>query len=193
MDAGLALLSYLLGSIPTAYIVARALGRDITRFGDRNIGATNAYFATGKAWVFLVVLLVDAGKVFIPTALLGPWYGFLAIVGHVFSIFTFLLTGRVVSGAGTAPIVGFALAYDWRLIPLALAYFAAYVVLMSPENPWTFFKKERGYTGGIGMIWATTSTYQLFFGLRLELFTIALFVSLVYAYKLRQVWRNVLG
>ena len=56
-----AVAAYLLGSIPTGYLVARAKGIDIRSVGSGNIGATNAMRALGKpAGVF--VLLVDALK-----------------------------------------------------------------------------------------------------------------------------------
>ncbi|MCI0797947.1 MAG: glycerol-3-phosphate acyltransferase, partial [Chloroflexi bacterium] len=40
----LALVSYLIGGIPTAYLAARLLkGADIRSLGDRNVGAANVY------------------------------------------------------------------------------------------------------------------------------------------------------
>lgn len=55
--------AYLLGSIPTGYIVARVKGIDIRTVGSGNIGATNAFRVLGKpAGTF--VLLVDALKGF---------------------------------------------------------------------------------------------------------------------------------
>ena len=56
-----ALGAYLLGSIPTGYLVAKAKGVDIRSVGSGNIGATNAMRVLGKpAGIF--VLLVDALK-----------------------------------------------------------------------------------------------------------------------------------
>ncbi len=190
IDPLLALVSYLLGSIPAAYVVTRFLGVDVTTFGDRNIGAVNAYYATGKFWVFLTVLLFDAGKAFFTTYFFGPVYGFITTFGHIFSIFTFVLNGRIVSGAGTACILGFALAFDWRLVPIALAYSALYYLIMRPGGKvFDFFKVERGYTLGMVMLWATTATYALFFSPPKEkllvLYALVLFVSIIYAYKLR--------
>ena len=58
-----ALAAYLLGSIPTGFLVARAKGVDIRAAGSGNIGATNAMRVLGKpAGIF--VLLVDALKGF---------------------------------------------------------------------------------------------------------------------------------
>jgi acyl phosphate:glycerol-3-phosphate acyltransferase len=56
-----AVVGYLLGSIPTGYLVAKARGIDIRTTGSGNIGATNAFRILGKRAGFFV-LLVDALK-----------------------------------------------------------------------------------------------------------------------------------
>lgn len=57
----LVLLSYLLGSIPTGFLVAKAMGVDIRSVGSGNIGATNVFRILGKgAGIF--VLTADAMK-----------------------------------------------------------------------------------------------------------------------------------
>lgn len=58
-----ALAAYLLGSIPTGYLVAKAKGVDIRTVGSGNIGATNAMRALGKP-AGIAVLLADALKGF---------------------------------------------------------------------------------------------------------------------------------
>ncbi len=66
-----AVAAYLLGSIPTGYLVARAKGIDIRTVGSGNIGATNAMRMLGKpAGIF--VLLMDALKGYVACA-----FGFL--------------------------------------------------------------------------------------------------------------------
>ena len=51
-----ALLAYLLGSIPTGFLVARLRGIDIRHSGSGNIGATNAFRVLGKpAGIFVLV------------------------------------------------------------------------------------------------------------------------------------------
>jgi len=55
-------LGYLLGSIPTAYIAGRLLGRgDIRQLGDGNMGANNAFRQLG-AKVGVTVGIIDAAK-----------------------------------------------------------------------------------------------------------------------------------
>lgn len=66
-----AVAAYLLGSIPTGYLVARAKGVDIRKVGSGNIGATNAFRVLGKpAGIF--VLAVDALKGWLAVRLIGP-------------------------------------------------------------------------------------------------------------------------
>jgi len=55
------LLAYLAGSLPTGFLVARALRVDITRAGSGNIGATNVFRVLGRGPGTLV-LLVDLLK-----------------------------------------------------------------------------------------------------------------------------------
>ena len=57
------LASYLLGSIPSGYLMARARGVDIRTVGSGNIGATNVFRILGKA-AGITVLLLDAAKGF---------------------------------------------------------------------------------------------------------------------------------
>jgi len=64
-----ALGAYLLGSIPTGFLMAKAKGIDIRSVGSGNIGATNAMRVLGKpAGIF--VLLMDAAKGFAACAFL---------------------------------------------------------------------------------------------------------------------------
>ena len=65
-----ALVAYLLGSIPTGYLVGRSRGLDIRTVGSGNIGATNVFRILGKpAGIF--VLLVDALKGFLACQFAG--------------------------------------------------------------------------------------------------------------------------
>ncbi|HTS18287.1 MAG TPA: glycerol-3-phosphate 1-O-acyltransferase PlsY [Verrucomicrobiae bacterium] len=62
---GCAVASYLIGSIPTGFVWAKARGIDIRKVGSGNIGATNVMRALGKG-PGITVLLIDAVKGFLP-------------------------------------------------------------------------------------------------------------------------------
>jgi len=72
-----ALTGYLLGSIPTGYLVAKARGVDIRGVGSGNIGATNVLRALGKpagAFVLLMDALKGALACWLPLILLVKLY-----------------------------------------------------------------------------------------------------------------------
>lgn len=83
--------SYALGTLPSAIVVARAKGIDITTFGSGNPGASNVARAIGWKYGFLV-FLIDAAKGALPAAAaLGHrptayLCGAAAILGHIFPI-----------------------------------------------------------------------------------------------------------
>jgi len=66
-----ALIAYLIGSIPTGYLVAKAKGIDIRSVGSGNIGATNAMRVLGRP-LGIFVLLADAIKGFAACAVISP-------------------------------------------------------------------------------------------------------------------------
>jgi glycerol-3-phosphate acyltransferase PlsY len=80
--AGVAVLGYLIGSIPTAYIFGKLLkGIDIRQHGSGNVGATNAFRILGKG-PGTAVLLIDIIKGVIPVVIVA---GLLApsVWGHI--------------------------------------------------------------------------------------------------------------
>ncbi len=85
-------LGYLIGSIPTAYILGRLYkGIDIREHGSGNVGATNVFRVLGK-WPGVVVLTFDIFKGFFVVGILSD---FLGVKGY---LWLFLLSIAVVSG-----------------------------------------------------------------------------------------------
>lgn len=68
-----ALGGYLLGSLPTGYLVARTRGVDIRTVGSKNMGATNVFRTLGKG-PGIFVFLVDALKGFAAVMLTIHFY-----------------------------------------------------------------------------------------------------------------------
>lgn len=60
--------AYLLGSIPTGYILGKFAGVDVRQVGSGNVGATNVARAVGK-WQGVLTLLADAMKGTVPAAI----------------------------------------------------------------------------------------------------------------------------
>lgn len=68
----IAVAAYLLGSIPTGFLVAKVKGIDIRKAGSGNIGATNALRVLGKP-AGITVLLFDALKGWLAVAVVAGW------------------------------------------------------------------------------------------------------------------------
>lgn len=130
-------LSYLIGSIPAAYIAGKvARGIDLREHGSGNLGATNVYRVLG-AKIAGVVLVFDALKGAVPVLVFpgltdAPrpdlWaiaYAVAAIAGHVRSIFLLLRGG----GKGVATAAGAFMSL--APIPAALALGVFVIVLLA--------------------------------------------------------------
>ena len=76
-----ALVAYLLGSIPTGFLVAKSRGVDIRTVGSGNIGATNVLRILGKP-LGIFVFFVDALKGFVAARYVG-WFAYKILVGDV--------------------------------------------------------------------------------------------------------------
>lgn len=135
-----ALVAYLLGSIPTGFLVAKARGVDIRTVGSGNIGATNAFRALGKR-LGTFVLLMDALKgwlaVIVATAIVdamlpgGPpleylriTAGITAILGHNFTCWLHFKGGK---GIATSAGVLIALV-PWALIIILLIFIILFLL-----------------------------------------------------------------
>jgi glycerol-3-phosphate acyltransferase PlsY len=126
--------SYLLGSIPAAYIAGKSRGIDLRKHGSGNLGATNTIRVLG-AKIGLLVFAFDMAKGAVPVlflpgfvppaawplgdrAVMGILCGIAAIVGHVRPIY--LKFGRGGKGVATAAGVFLALAPMQTLLTLVI-------------------------------------------------------------------------
>lgn len=123
-----ALLGYLLGSVPFGVIVTRLMGLgDLRRIGSGNIGATNV-LRTGNKGAALATLLLDGGKgaaaVLIARAFgsedAAQIAGLFAFLGHLFPVWLGFRGGK-----GVATFLGTLLALAWPVGLAACATWAA--------------------------------------------------------------------
>ena len=128
-------LSYLVGSFPTAYVMGRMLkGIDIRQHGSGNVGATNALRALGKG-PGLAVLLIDILKGALAVVALGSFLsldgivecvllGIAVVCGHNWTVFL-----RFKGGKGIATSLGV-------LIGLAIKFSVLRPVLLMTLLVW---------------------------------------------------------
>ena len=149
--------AYLIGSVPTAYLVAkRVRGIDIREHGSGNIGATNVFRTMGKKWGALV-LAADVLKGWIVVVILAPTagafpevssplrqllFGAAAIAGHTWTPWLKLKGGKGIATSAGALIGIFPLAsliviaiwavcfLIWRYVSLASIAAAASFPIM---------------------------------------------------------------
>ena len=103
--------SYLLGTLPTALMVGRRAGRDLTREGSGNPGASNTYRTLGRRAGALVLagdlckgVLAAAAGLATGNRAIAVGCGLAAVVGHVLPV-----TRRFRGGKGVATAAGMAL------------------------------------------------------------------------------------
>ncbi|MEE9248950.1 MAG: glycerol-3-phosphate acyltransferase [Dehalococcoidia bacterium] len=127
-------LAYLLGAVPFAYLITRALiGADIRRLGSRNVGALNVYNSVGKG-PGLLVFALDASKGLL-TIYIVRWLGAPEVVMYLAAVFVavghnwsaFLGFG---GGKGAATVFGVSLAVlPW--ITLSVLFFTVAAVSLT--------------------------------------------------------------
>lgn len=131
MLALVAVLSYLLGSVPFGLIVTRAMGLgDVRAIGSGNIGATNV-LRTGSKGAALATLVLDGAKgavaVLVAHDLLGQdaaqVAGLAAFLGHLYPVWL-----RFKGGKGVATFFGVVLALAW---PIGVAAGAVWIAVFA--------------------------------------------------------------
>ncbi|ROL55765.1 glycerol-3-phosphate acyltransferase [Bacteroidetes/Chlorobi group bacterium Naka2016] len=128
----LGLFSYLLGSIPFAYIFVKLISKkNILKEGSGNVGAFNVYDTTKNIALAILVFLFDFFKGFVPILVSNKFFpqndfsmliaGCSAVLGHNYSIFLLFKGGK---GLATSfgvlflvqPIVSFIWFIFWLII-----------------------------------------------------------------------------
>jgi glycerol-3-phosphate acyltransferase PlsY len=153
-EATLIIFAYLLGSVPTGYLVGTWMGVDVRAAGSGNVGATNVARVVGKRQGILT-LAVDVAKGFIPVfAALQLGFapaaaalaGTAAFLGHLYPVFLKFQGGKGVATAlgvflGLAPMVTLVLIVIFAAVALtsrivSLGSMAA--ALAAPVTFWFF-------------------------------------------------------
>ncbi len=151
----LVLFAYLLGSVPTGFILGSLAGVDVRKAGSGNVGATNVARVVGKRHGILT-LVADIAKGVIPIAVafslgLTPTatalVGIAVFLGHLYPVFLRFQGGKGVATAlgvflGLAPWATLVLVAIFVLVLLATRVVSLSSMLAAAFAPivfWFFF------------------------------------------------------
>lgn len=170
------LFSYLIGSIPTAYLIGKANGIDIRKHGSGNVGATNVFRTMGKRWGTFALIL-DITKGFVASFWLARHFypewnlslvsvqllsGFAAIAGHTWPIWLRFKGGKGVATScgvflGIYPgavffslLVWILVAYSFRYVSLA----SMAAALSFPFFLYFFYQNHESFKLSLGVSFA---------------------------------------
>ena len=174
----LAIICYLIGSIPFAYILTKLFGLgDVRNIGSGNVGATNV-LRTGEKKLAFLVLFFDILKGFVPLIVLKNYFftnsselivcsiASLTILGHIFPIWL-----KFKGGKGVATYIGyiFAINYIFGLIFIFSWLFIALI------------KKYSSLASIVSLIILPLSLYVMQFNKDINL--LLLFISIIILIK----------
>ena len=131
--------AYLLGSIPTAYLVGRGLkGMDVRRYGSGTVSGSMVYEHVAR-WAVIPVGLFDMGKAALPAWLalemdlgmaIAAVAGLAAVTGHNWPVFLHFTGGRGLGSFMGVLLVLFPWGFPWMLGFLAIGW------LLGDSAPW---------------------------------------------------------
>jgi glycerol-3-phosphate acyltransferase PlsY len=138
LAAGLA--AYLIGSFPTGVLLGRAwAGVDPRSVGSSHTGGLNLWRVTGRPWLAVLTMLVDAAKGIVAVVIggrlaLNPWAlpvsGVMATVGHCWPLYA-----RFRGGMGLSTLGAVLLFIQPPLIlAVAVLWFALYLATRHPAR-----------------------------------------------------------
>lgn len=134
-------LCYVIGSIPTAYIIVKLkTNKDVTREGSGNVGTLNSFQVTKSKSVGIAVLLIDLLKGAIPVYVMMHTFGYeyltvmlgacAVILGHNYPVWLKFKGGRgLAPGAGLFLIINYYIVIGWCIVWLAVFIFKKSVLI----------------------------------------------------------------
>jgi glycerol-3-phosphate acyltransferase PlsY len=133
------ILGYVIGSIPSAYIIGRLMGKiDVRQEGDGRISASAVHKRLGVV-PFVLVVIMDVGEGVLAVLIAGMLTesllvvliaGFAAVVGHNWSVFL-----KFKGGLGATTIYGVLVCLVWwQLLVVAAAAFILFLIMKRKKS-----------------------------------------------------------
>ena len=150
----LILVAYLIGSVPTGYLLGKLRGVDVRTIGSGNVGATNVARAVGKSQG-IITLIADAAKGYLPVfmalqfgqdSLTVALMAIAAFLGHLYPLFLNFQGGKGVATGFGALLALAPLATLVLVVVFVLAVVATRIVslgslataIAAPVSLWLF-------------------------------------------------------
>ena len=173
------LASYLLGSLPSGYLICRWVAHvDVRTVGSKNIGATNVARTLGLRWG-LLVLAMDIAKGALPVGLaINIWSGgtagnlflvalvaLVAFLGHLSSVFLRFRGGK-----------GVAIAFGISLVLIPKAALASLVIFLVVTLIWRYV--SLGSLTGLTTLpaWTALTDYNFIYVVLTSVFALLVFI-----------------
>ena len=149
--------AYLIGSVPTGYLLGKLCGVDVRTIGSGNVGATNVARAVGKSQG-IIILIADAAKGYLPVfvalqlgqgSLTVALTAIAAFLGHLYPLFLNFQGGKGVATGFGALLALAPMATLVLVVVFALAVVATRIVSLgslatavaAPISLWLFHQQ----------------------------------------------------
>ena len=173
------IISYLLGSIPSAFIIGKLIKKiDIRDYGSGNVGATNVFRVLGKV-PGTIVLIMDIAKGILATMFLADIlglpgviykviFGLVAVSGHIWTVFL-----KFKGGKGVATSLGV-------LLGLAIKIAGLGSVLLLTLATWIVVFVISGFVSLASLLAAILAPiYMLIFNLGIEVVSLGIILCVI--------------
>lgn len=187
------ILSYLLGSLPTAYLVAKAHNINIFDVGSGNMGATNVIRSLGWKWglfVFMADVVKGIVAISISQRIMPESYwaattisAVAVIVGHNWSLLASIMSGtykrgQIRGGKGASTALGTVITFAPVYVIIAMAVMMGIIVLRT-----RYMSLGVLLAWALGLSWLTVLVLQQILPVEIFHYNVIIAALLIFSFK----------
>jgi len=187
------ILSYLLGSLPTAYLVAKAHNINIFDVGSGNMGATNVIRNLGWKWglfVFIADVLKGIVAISISQQIMAESYwaattisAVAVIVGHNWSLLASIMSGtyksgQIRGGKGASTALGTVITFAPVYVIIAMAIIMGVIVFRT-----RYMSLGVLLAWALGLSWLTVLVLQQILPVEIFHYNVIIAALLIFSFK----------